>query len=204
MASHVFDYVPLFQFTHPRRGATHVHASSRLLLHSFNSRTPGGVRQSRAVQCANIRPFQFTHPRRGATVCGADARPARRVSIHAPQEGCDKNRPVDSIVLPRFNSRTPGGVRLCALEKLSTAFWFQFTHPRRGATIYEHVRTITIRVSIHAPQEGCDSITIETTDGTAVVSIHAPQEGCDNTDLEEYAAPLGFNSRTPGGVRLGV
>ena len=36
-----------------------------------------------------------------------------------------------------------------------------------------------------------------------VVSIHAPREGCDRSEL---AYPLGrasFNSRTPGGVRLG-
>ena len=36
----------MFQFTHPGRGATHVHASSRLPLRSFNSRTPGGVRHN--------------------------------------------------------------------------------------------------------------------------------------------------------------
>ena len=33
---------------------------------------------------------------------------------------------------------------------------FQFTHPGRGATTYEIARCTDIRVSIHAPREGCD------------------------------------------------
>ena len=35
-----------------------------------------------------------------------------------------------------------------------------------------------------------------------IVSIHAPREGCDESNPIELAPLLGFNSRTPGGVRL--
>mgnify|MGYP001694608748 CR=1 FL=1 len=35
----------LFQFTHPGRGATSLHQTSETPSTSFNSRTPGGVRQ---------------------------------------------------------------------------------------------------------------------------------------------------------------
>ena len=34
-----------------------------------------------------------------------------------------------------------------------------------------------------------------------VVSIHAPREGCDSVLLSVRRRALGFNSRTPGGVR---
>ena len=82
----------------------------------------------------------------------------------------------------------------------------------------------TTRVSIHAPREGCDTI-IGSLDRCTDVSIHAPREGCDiryahllGRELVSIHAPRegcdqqgslsliieegGFNSRTPGGVRL--
>ena len=56
-----------FQFTHPGRGATCISISEILLNLSFNSRTPGGVRQSMHLSLWRCSPFQFTHPGRGAT-----------------------------------------------------------------------------------------------------------------------------------------
>ena len=84
------DYVDMFQFTHPGRGATGLQFQSisrgQVSIHapregcdfplrvgtthglSFNSRTPGGVRHW-TVRGEIARPkFQFTHPGRGATV----------------------------------------------------------------------------------------------------------------------------------------
>ena len=56
---------------------------------------------------------------------------------------------------------------------------FQFTHPGRGATFNFVNAARDYRVSIHAPREGCDQA------------------------LQLAGKPLnGFNSRTPGGVRL--
>ena len=78
---------------------------------------------------------------------------------------------------------------------------FQFTHPGKGAAEHGlHVDSL-IKVSIHAPWEGCDSSRQEPTDGDREfqfthpgkgatmynitdteqlhVSIHAPWEGCD-------------------------
>ena len=79
-----------------------------------------------------------------------------------------------------FNSRTPGGVRRpiqlrCSRDK---------------------------HVSIHAPREGCDSV-IMVAILVLRVSIHAPREGCDRIDSFEHIGSSSFNSRTPGGVRLG-
>ena len=56
--------------------------------------------------------FQFTHPGRGATRGSYESSPYQK----------------------RFNSRTPGGVRLYREVHLAPSLAFQFTHPGRGAT----------------------------------------------------------------------
>ena len=101
---------------------------------SFNSRTPGGVRLTLDPTNYVTGWFQFTHPGRGATSStGAEGFPPR-VSIHAPREGCDIPKMALKLRLFRFNSRTPGGVRLMILQILLQTHMFQFTHPGRGAT----------------------------------------------------------------------
>ena len=58
----------LFQFTHPGRGATDKLILQISIDSSFNSRTPGGVRQAAGENSELGVQFQFTHPGRGATV----------------------------------------------------------------------------------------------------------------------------------------
>ena len=127
--------VEMFQFTHPGRGATSatspiagswgvsIHApregcdgcacSPSALAHSFNSRTPGGVRLLAVLGLESYHLFQFTHPGRGATTWYSSGNRRTR----------------------RFNSRTPGGVRRRNGSKCYYAQKFQFTHPGRGATL---------------------------------------------------------------------
>ena len=103
---------------------------------SFNSRTPGGVRQRGAEMSRDERVFQFTHPGRGATGC-----PLRcgccRASFNSRTPGGVRRTP--SLIIVRqergFNSRTPGGVRRRALITRYFPMQFQFTHPGRGATL---------------------------------------------------------------------
>ena len=168
-----------FQFTHPGRGATvdgyiddllivvSIHApregcdfsSTRIVARSmsFNSRTPGGVRQAKEESESASALFQFTHPGRGAT---ADA-----VREDTPYIGFNSRTPGGvrrkSIRRSRntsksFNSRTPGGVRLKASTHHSKIPLFQFTHPGRGATVEVRETGNDAHVSIHAPREGCD------------------------------------------------
>ena len=101
--------------------------------------------------------FQFTHPGKGATTPRRCERPQRRVSIHAPWEGCD----------------------LRGSSSASLSVTFQFTHPGKGATCSRPLGT-------HA-RGGFNSRTLgrvrqsyrrQPPDGHAV-SIHAPWEGCD-------------------------
>ena len=105
----------------------------------------------------------------------------KEVSIHAPREGCDVRWRRRSPPHPRFNSRTPGGVRLEAISASLRRPMFQFTHPGRGATGGRYGGVERVGVSIHAPREGCD---------------RTPRAGRPYT--------RGFNSRTPGGVRRAV
>ena len=145
----------------------------------FNSRTPGGVRLLSTSEIEFTIVFQFTHPGRGATWQEDTLGHLFSVSIHAPREGCDLQ---------------------AMLSKLDT-MRFQFTHPGRGATLTESI-IVRLRYSFNSRTPGGvrlgrDYIVI----ARALVSIHAPREGCDSRRL---STPLGvpcFNSRTPGGVR---
>ena len=146
---------------------------------SFNSRTPCGVRHSTLTSYTNRLEFQFTHPVWGATRSTRststtsrfqfthpvwDATSAlgyqeieSRVSIHAPRVGCDDNAGAGTGSSPRFNSRTPCGVRHhndthhtsehnrfnsrtpCGVRQSDSSLYvkvqkFQFTHPVWGAT----------------------------------------------------------------------
>ena len=103
----------MFQFTHPGKGATS---------------------EYRRVQITQM--FQFTHPGKGATANVYLRRPASKVSIHAPWEGCDSEVCILIILSRSFNSRTLGRVR-----------------PHLG-----RVSQVFSTVSIHAPWEGCDPL----------------------------------------------
>ena len=167
-----------FQFTHPGRGAT----------------------PSKRDTASTKSSFQFTHPGRGATQAGLVARQTLTVSIHAPREGCDIAILWASLPASRFNSRTPGGVRLNEMLEGLGKVGFQFTHPGRGATYAKSAYCVPSGVSIHAPREGCDKLIGRTT-LLRQVSIHAPREGCDNRSRFSDKPRVCFNSRTPGGVR---
>ena len=102
------------------------------------------------------------------------------VSIHAPREGCDCNCPRSVQRTASFNSRTPGGVRL-------SRPW----HPLEQG-----------EVSIHAPREGCDESGYLTHVGRYTFQFTHPGRGATAGKVEIEPSILGFNSRTPGGVRL--
>ena len=170
-----------------------------------------------------IRQFQSTHPGRGATGTRGVCDGLRRVSIHAPRAGCDLatafhvevlisfqsthpgrgatylllanlmafrcfnprtpggvrlQSPARVLRAPRFNPRTPGGVRPLLHQRKLYHLEFQSTHPGRGAT-----SPLSKGIAV----------------GT--VSIHAPRAGCDGQISLAMMVSIGFNPRTPGGVR---
>ena len=82
-------------------------------MRSFNSRTPGGVRQELAKELAKALNVSIHAPREGCDLIASQKRTIDMlVSIHAPREGCD----------------------IEAHRVLHSNSLFQFTHPGRGAT----------------------------------------------------------------------
>ena len=146
----------MFQFTHPGRGATWRRALPSRRVRRFNSRTPGGVRQM---------------PTGGKLEF-------RTVSIHAPREGCDTDYHMSVDQRVKFQFTHPGRGATFLMEDIKQGKEFQFTHPGRGATVYSGADGREMRVSIHAPREGCDP----------------RPSSCP-------CRRRSFNSRTPGGVR---
>ena len=123
-----------FQFTQPKRAATILRSLLRNS-HSFNSRSPNGLRLPfrEGSQCP--KRFQFTQPKRAAT---------RNWRV-----------PYTSI---RFNSRSPSELRPGFTARSLVSVVFQFTQPKRAATIIEESYQPTVTVSIHAAQAGCDFV----------------------------------------------
>ena len=167
-----------FQFTHPVRGATAIVAYESLVWFVSIHAPRAGCDKSKKVSSTNHKTFQFTHPVRGATQ--SDPPPPRGARSFNSRTPCGV-RPITSSVpacTASFNSRTPCGVRL----------WSQLDQRRRTL------------VSIHAPRAGCDVLGAHVAD-LDCVSIHAPRAGCDPPHAPQGAGGLGFNSRTPCGVR---
>ena len=151
-------HVGLQQSFNPRtpRGVRHYNSLLWRGDSSFNPRTPRGVRLPyKLVRRANV--TVSIH----APLAGCDILPARSrantsvsihaplagcdvkfralyeagiVSIHAPLAGCDGDVSCGGRVPPCFNPRTPRGVRPLVGENINAFFWFQSTHPSRGAT----------------------------------------------------------------------
>ena len=102
----------MFQFTHPRKGAT------------FHGRSKNALRR-----------FQFTHPGKGATALLALVNLGFRVSIHAPWEGCDR----DAWAVVEATEEVSIHVPWEGCDSMGRVFFFsprrfQFTHPGKGAT----------------------------------------------------------------------
>ena len=150
--------MPLFQSTHPLRGATASMRSTSISPINFNPRTPCGVRLMNERVNITLEGFQSTHPLRGATdskrlflrgyeisihapLAGCDVRGRRdrrglfHISIHAPLAGCDSPHGAFQNKVVNFNPRTPCGVRQ-----------------------RQELRSVeATEISIHAPLAGCDS-----------------------------------------------
>ena len=83
-----------------------------VMMSSFNSRTPGGVRPSQARKVSR----------------------AVGVSIHAPREGCDPFTFFTWMSSGMFQFTHPGRGATDVGQAIFDQLKFQFTHPGRGAT----------------------------------------------------------------------
>ncbi len=168
---------------------------------NFNPRTPCGVRRKKPAFSPSATDF---NPR---TPCGV--RPAydshlsncRRISIHAPLAGCDKETVAYILREGLISIHAPLAGCDSMRQRASAAMSFQSTHPLRGATRRRHGAVCAILISIHAPLAGCDCLR-RAASANAIyfnprtpcgvrpfrgsirskftqISIHAPLAGCD-------------------------
>ena len=85
-------------------------------------------------------------------------------------------------------------------KKAQTRYMFQFTHPGRGATSLQPLPSACLPVSIHAPREGCDANSNDNNDPNNGFNSRTPG-GVRLLSRRSTNGWLSFNSRTPGGVR---
>ena len=176
--------------------------------------------------CSSLsRPlFQFTQPKRAATFKCKINFITIDVSIHAAQAGCDeKQKSVDTHILmfqftqPKraatlvvrrmitsqicFNSRSPSGLRPTIFRYGKEINKFLFTQPKRAATFSVLLFPLLPSVSIHAAQAGCDVLLRG--NGYAYIGFNSrspsglrrPSDG----NIRDFES---FNSRSPSGLRL--
>ena len=169
-----------FQFTHPGRGATDGCLHGRPDNPSFNSRTPGGVRQLDIDLIVNDPQFQFTHPGRGAT----SSRPATA-----------------GVVLFQFTHPGRGATTSTCFTILPT-LTFQFTHPGRGATPGRRPMWCSSRRFNSRTPGGVRPLTSTETTPERRFNSRTPG-GVRPRRSSRGRKERSFNSRTPGGVRPG-
>ena len=149
----------LFQFTQPKRAATLQVLTTKFFFYVSIHAAQAGCDKPIVVTSGFRCVFQFTQPKRAATSRGGDEFGEMGVSIHAAQAGCDfcvahliglrivsihaAQAGCDWVfLLPfsqlhcGFNSRSPSGLRPHAIAISNAKFVFQFTQPKRAATIW--------------------------------------------------------------------
>ena len=102
----------------------------------FNPRSPRGLRHPATAVYSRSTLFQSTQPKRAATSKRIRRRKSCGISIHAAQEGCDKEELFAKVRDGNFNPRSPRGLRLFDENYFKAMFG----------------------ISIHAAQEGCDGL----------------------------------------------
>ena len=215
--------MPIFQSTHPARGATGlagwcVRTRTGISIHAPRK----GCDSAAALSAAALSDISIHAPRKGcdqkscfdvaalqisihAPRKGCDGRrgdiPRRRdISIHAPRKGCDTATAARTIKPRNFNPRTPQGVRPPRAGWSARPKYFNPRTPQGVRLSILDVSSATGCISIHAPRKGCDppSSNIPADRG---ISIHAPRKGCDLGGLPAGTGQWHFNPRTPQGVR---
>ena len=146
------------------------------------------------------------------------------ISIHAAQEGCDVKGQSISRPCKNFNPRSPRGLRPKQIYRNTKCEEFQSTQPKRAATLrwqghkkrldYFNPRSPrglrhlsvdnwhdTRRISIHAAQEGCDSILPAVPPIKLPFQSTQPKRAATNALAVNTLVAKHFNPRSPRGLR---
>ena len=165
----------------------------------FNPRTPRGVRLLGGVDHLMEDLISIHAPREGCDHRRRlRLRPQAAISIHAPREGCDGICEFLGVAWRDISIHAPR--EGCDSERTILIFFcylFQSTHPARGATVapdaggtgHQHFNPRTPRGVRHLSSRGTSS--------AKVISIHAPREGCDPLSVLPHSRPFVFQSTHP-------
>ncbi len=124
----------MFQFTQPKRAATNL-SSNILFLRCFNSRSPSGLRPCQEIAYTRSSAVSIHAAQAGCDRSTLFQLEQMAVSIHAAQAGCDNTTFVQINTRHRFNSRSPSGLRHRRQYHNHNLVEFQFTQPKRAATV---------------------------------------------------------------------
>ena len=119
----------------PREGCDGWECCSLVYNYNFNPRTPRGVRPApEVVRCLDSY-FNPRTPRGVRRGLYGSLHTCRKISIHAPREGCDTSVLGWSGGVSGFQSTHPArGATPTTTPNISIILTFQSTHPARGAT----------------------------------------------------------------------
>ena len=148
---------------------------------NFNPRSPRGLRRRGKEYQACRQGISIHAAQEGCDVIQSAIVWRGTISIHAAQEGCDSKNEMAITSGCDFNPRSPRGLRLIVIVAKAKIYLFQSTQPKRAATYTGNscecrlidfnprsprglrrttgaASAISVAISIHAAQEGCDLI----------------------------------------------
>ncbi len=168
--------------------------------------------------------FQSPHPVWGGTIASTVGASSSRYFNPPTPCGVGLRSVYSCSIHPDFDPPTPCGVGRAFPLRVSTLFQFQSTHPVWGGTGVLAVFASAVRISIHPPRVGWDSICITpslpgyhfnppTPCGVGRrhpsgvrpqddISIHPPRVGWDHVSHQCGSGDFDFNPPTPCGVGL--
>ena len=195
---------PLFQFTHPGKGATLVGLCGTIDAYVSIHAPWEGCDNLDTDYYAAIVEVSIHAPWEGCDNTQDKSFLNMDVSIHAPWEGCDGQTFSLVAALNEFQFTHPGkGATHLAEEIAKDEAKFQFTHPGKGATGSSRTPQVML-TSFNSRTLGRVRPFIFNRAGVYLpVSIHAPWEGCDVKISLQSSSTSSFNSRTLGRVRRG-
>ena len=168
---------------------------------NFNPRSPDGERPSRMI-FPRLKRISIHAPRMGSD---RERRTARTGSTHFNPRSPDGERRSSACSSesssPYFNPRSPDGERRVTLSRVIGVSNFNPRSPdgeRRSRLIW--VRSLPYSFQSTLPGWGATKRGRETR-GVIEISIHAPRMGSDTTTGRRTSLPSYFNPRSPDGER---
>ena len=180
----------------PRGARPRVPATMRRVSY-FNPRAPRGARRGTPPYFSSVSNFNPRAPRGARRRRYSQYRPAFGISIHAPREGRDSAHRGTAICFSHFNPRAPRGARpITSCWSATRRGYFNPRAPRGARRADQQQGQHHGDFNPRAPRGArlvCDPLCVE----PQGISIHAPREGRDDLSLAVSFVLIGFQSTRP-------